>query len=84
MLHLSVSEAARRLGAKPRDISDLLYKRQLRDDLCPIVAGRRLIPATYLDMIARALRRAGRTLVTPSITIATEKEHAFVQEGVHE
>jgi hypothetical protein len=44
MDYLSVSEAARRLGAKPKDISDLFYRRALRDDLCPIVAGRRLIP----------------------------------------
>src|SRR5689334_20191585 len=47
VLTLSVSDAARRLGANPRDISDLFYKRQLRDDLCPIVAGRRLIPESY-------------------------------------
>lgn len=57
MSHLSVSEAARRLGARPRDISDLFYRRLLRDDLCPIVAGRRLIPPDYLDCIAQALRR---------------------------
>ena len=35
MKHLSVSEAARRLKARPRDISDLFYRRHLRDDLCP-------------------------------------------------
>jgi hypothetical protein len=60
MKHLSVSEAARRLNARPRDISDPFYRRQLRDDLCPIVAGRRLIPEDYLDVIALALKRAGR------------------------
>ena len=60
MPYLSVSEAARRLGARPRDISDLFYRRALRDDLCPIVGGRRLIPDHYLDMILAALRRAGR------------------------
>lgn len=57
---LSVSEAARRLGANPKDISDLFYKRQLRDDLCPIVGGRRLIALDYLPIIAAALRRAGK------------------------
>jgi hypothetical protein len=62
MTHLSVSEAARRLGANPKDISDLFYRRELRDDLCPIVAGRRLIPDDYLDMIRMALRRHGRTV----------------------
>ena len=59
MKHLSVSEAARRLGARPRDISDLFYRRRLPDDLCPIIAGRRLIPEDCLEAIGFALRRAG-------------------------
>ena len=58
--YLSVSDAARLLEARPRDISDLFYLRELRDDLCPIVAGRRLIPESYLDEIAAALRRRSR------------------------
>ena len=62
MSHLSVSEVARRLGANPQDISDLFYKRKLRDDLCPIMAGRRLIPLDYLDQIRLALRRYGRPM----------------------
>lgn len=62
MDYLSVSEAARRLGARPKDVSDLFYRRALRDDLCPIVAGRRLIPETYLDMIGLVLKRAGRRI----------------------
>ena len=57
---LSVSEAARRLGAKPKDISDLFYNRQLRDDIAPIVAGRRVIPEDYVHVIGDALRRNGR------------------------
>lgn len=57
---LSVSEAARRLGAKPKDISDLFYARALRDDIAPIVAGRRLIPEAYLEVIRMALQRNGR------------------------
>jgi len=64
MPYLSVSEAARRLGARPKDISDLFYRRMLRDDLCPIVAGRRLIPDDYLDRIAAALKRQGRPVGT--------------------
>lgn len=63
MDHLSVSEAARRIGARPKDISDLFYSRELRDDLCPIVAGRRLIPQSYLDVIRMVLRRHGRPVV---------------------
>lgn len=62
MTHLSVSEAARRLGANPKCISDLFYRRELRDDLCPIVAGRRLIPETYLNTIRSALERHGKKL----------------------
>jgi len=60
MKHLSVSQAARRLKARPRDISDLFYRRRLRDDLCPIIGGRRLIREDYLGMIAAELRRSGR------------------------
>jgi len=66
MEHLSVSEAARRLGARPRDISDLFYRRQLSDERCPIVGGRRLIPESYLDVIGMALRRAGRPVNRPT------------------
>jgi hypothetical protein len=65
MTLLSVSEVARRIGATPRDISDLFYRRELRDDLCPIVAGRRLIPESYVEDIEGALRRHARPLRTP-------------------
>ena len=44
---------------RPRWITDLFYQRELRDDLCPIIGGRRLIPRDYLPMIAMALRRHG-------------------------
>ena len=71
MSHLSVSEAARRLGAKPKDISDLFYRRELRDDLCSIVGGRRLIPESYLDMIRMALRRHGRPVAQETMKGAT-------------
>jgi hypothetical protein len=57
---LSVSAVARRIGANPRDISDLFYSRKLRDDLCPVVGGRRTIPANYIELIRAALKRAGR------------------------
>lgn len=62
MTQLSVSGAARLLGANPKDISDLVYRRELRDDLCPIVAGRRLIPEDYVPLIRAALGRHGRPL----------------------
>lgn len=59
--HLSVSEVSRQIpGSVPRDISKLFYDRQLRDDICPVVAGRRLIPADYIPLIKAALIRAGK------------------------
>ena len=61
--HLSVSEVARRIGARPKDISDQFYRCELRDDLCPIVAGRRLIPESYVEIIDMVLKRHGRTVV---------------------
>ena len=65
-MDLSVSEVARRLGARPKDISDLFYSRELRDDLCPIVAGRRLIPESYVDVIDMVLKRHGRIVLENS------------------
>lgn len=62
MPFINVSEAARRLGASPKDISTLFYTRQLRDDLCPVVAGRRMIPVEYVDSIAAALKRANKSV----------------------
>jgi hypothetical protein len=53
--YLVVSDVARRLGVRPRDISDLFYQRRLNDDLCPIVGGRRLIPVDYVSVIQNAL-----------------------------
>jgi hypothetical protein len=60
---LTVSDVARALGEKyrrvvrPRDISDLFYRRELREDVCPIVGGRRLIPPEYLGAIETCLQQ---------------------------
>ena len=59
MKYLSVSDVGRRLGVRPSRITQLFYERKLRDDLCPIVAGRRLIPPEYIEVIAMELRRKG-------------------------
>jgi hypothetical protein len=62
---LSVSEAARELNEqlgiaiRPQDITNLFYRRELRDDACPIVGGRRLIPRDHLAMIGKQLRQRG-------------------------
>lgn len=47
-------------GVRPQDITGLFYAQRLRDDLCPIVGGRRLIPVDYIDIIRMELRRAGK------------------------
>jgi hypothetical protein len=62
MSSITVSDAAREIGCNvtPRDISALFYKRALRDDIAPIVSGRRMIPRDYLDVIRMELRRAGK------------------------
>jgi hypothetical protein len=65
MQHFIVSEVARRIGAKPKDISDLFYQRRLSDVRCPVVGGRRLIPEDYLPTIAATLRDLGRLEATP-------------------
>jgi hypothetical protein len=57
---MSVSDAARVLKARPRDVSDLFYRRRLRDDLAPIIGGRRMIHPHLIDVIAMALRRDGK------------------------
>ena len=58
----SVGQAARELGAAPKDISDLFYKRDLDDSCAPIIGERRLIPRDYLPTIRRVLIRKGRVL----------------------
>lgn len=54
----TVSEVARKIGARPRDITNLLYRRKLRDDLFPIIGGRRFIPEEQLEAVALELKRA--------------------------
>jgi hypothetical protein len=53
---LYVSELARRWHCRPRDISDLFYQRIVSDERCPVVGGRRLIPADMVPEIEAALR----------------------------
>jgi len=58
MVLLTVSDVARQVGAKPRDISDMFYKRVLSDEMCPVVGGRRLIAPEYVSTIVAALNKA--------------------------
>jgi hypothetical protein len=63
--YVAVGEAADELTedlgepVRRRWITDLFYQGELRDDLCPVIAGRRLIPRSYLLMVVKALRRRG-------------------------
>ena len=59
MNYLSVSETAREIGARPRDISDLYYRRILDDAICPIIANRRLIPRSYVPTVREVLAERG-------------------------
>ena len=43
-----VGDVARRFGVRPHQITALFYEQRLRDDLCPIVSGCRIIPENYL------------------------------------
>jgi hypothetical protein len=66
--YLIVSQVARELTqslgreVRPHDISTLFYGRQLSDDRCPIVGGRRMIPRDYLPEIGRVLRNRKKKL----------------------
>ncbi len=55
-----VSEVARLLKCRPRDISDLFYQRLVSDECCPIVGGRRIIPGDFVPVIEAALRQRCR------------------------
>jgi hypothetical protein len=57
---LSVGEAARLCNARsPKDVTSLFYRGELRDDICPIVGGRRVIPKEYIPTLEMVLRRKG-------------------------
>ena len=81
---MSVSDAARALEEEfgipiaPRMISDLFYQRKLRDEACPLVGGRRLIPESYLPAIAAALRSQG---LLPSLLAAANQQSTQSSEN---
>lgn len=54
---LPVGEVARLANCPPHYISQAFYRRRLDADRCPIVAGRRQIPKSYVAEIVRAIRR---------------------------
>lgn len=62
---LGVGDVARKLGVRPSLISQLFYERKFRDDLCPIISGRRMIPETYVEIIAMELHYKGIKTADP-------------------
>ena len=62
---VSITEAASALTEdvgqtiKPRQISALLYDRELRTDYCPKIGNRHVIAREYLPEIVRVMRRKG-------------------------
>jgi hypothetical protein len=57
---LGVGEVAAQLGRRPRDISDAFYAGLLDGQRCPLISGRRLIPASYVGVIREVLARVDR------------------------
>src|SRR5687768_14099512 len=57
---LSVGDAARKLNVSPRKLTDLLYRQILLGDTCPLIGGRRFIPASYLGEIEKTLQARKR------------------------
>jgi hypothetical protein len=51
--------AVRGEAVRPRDITDLFYKRLLPGERCPVVGGRRLIPRDLVPAIEAELRERG-------------------------
>ena len=56
----SVSEVARDVGCRPRDVSDAFYGHLLDDSRIVVVAGRRAIPSDYIPEIRRVLVAHGK------------------------
>jgi hypothetical protein len=55
--YLGVREAAERVGCLPRELSDDIYSGRLDRDRCPLIAGRRVIPESYLPEIQALIQR---------------------------
>ena len=60
MTLVSVTEAARQIGCRPRDISDAFYAGYLDEAKAIRVAGRRAFPPEYVPEIRRVLEERGK------------------------
>lgn len=61
---LTVGQVSKRLGILPKHVTDAFYAGKLRNDICQVVSGRRLIPDWYVEHIERVLRREGKLAMT--------------------
>ena len=59
MAFISSGDVARRFGVKARVVADLFYQGRLDTSVCPVIAGRRLIPSSYVVEIGRVLEEFG-------------------------
>jgi hypothetical protein len=64
--YYSVGEAARLIGESARRTSDGFHKNWFDNAACPLVGGRRMIPAEYLPALAAILRER-RVKVRPDV-----------------
>lgn len=71
---LSTGEVARLLGVHPHQVAQIFYEGRLKDDRCPIVGGRRIIPSSYVEIIAMELRRKGILVRDADVDTARAKE----------
>jgi hypothetical protein len=58
--YLSVGEVARRLKYPPRLVTDILYRQLVDTSQCPMLGGRRMIPAEMLPELKEALKTRTR------------------------
>jgi hypothetical protein len=60
MALFSFADAARKLGCRPRDISDLFYARILDETQLVQIGNRRAIPEAYLPTVRDVLASRGK------------------------
>lgn len=60
MPYLTVGEIAKRWRVPPKLISDALYARAVRDDLAPVMSGRRMVHESAVPVLEMVLRRSGK------------------------
>jgi hypothetical protein len=57
---ISLSDAAQRLGVRPKVLCDLLWTRAIDVDRCPLIGRTRAIPVDYLPQIRAVLAEKGK------------------------